>query len=116
VNKMGETRSTRRVWCLAVVAGREVSDSFAGLNAGISVNIGRTRKFENYEIVAITGEPLMYNLDASRSDLIRGSQIHDSTPSTIMTSSKNNMQLYNNNYLGTKLKSRWHPGLSGCLN
>jgi hypothetical protein len=37
VNKMGETRRTRRVWCFAVVGGREVSDSFAGLNAGMSV-------------------------------------------------------------------------------
>jgi hypothetical protein len=34
---MGEARSTRRVWCFVVVGGREVSDSLAGLNAGISV-------------------------------------------------------------------------------
>jgi hypothetical protein len=34
---MTEARNTRRIWCLAVVRGREGSDIFAGLNAGISV-------------------------------------------------------------------------------
>jgi hypothetical protein len=34
---MSEARNTRRVWCFAVVGGREASDIFAGLNAGISV-------------------------------------------------------------------------------
>jgi hypothetical protein len=32
-----EARNTRCVWCFAVVGGQEVSDIFAGLNAGISV-------------------------------------------------------------------------------
>jgi hypothetical protein len=36
-NEMSEARNTRRVWCFAVVGGREVSDIFAGLNVGISV-------------------------------------------------------------------------------
>jgi hypothetical protein len=33
---MSEAQNRRRVWCFAVVGGREVSDIFAGLHAGIS--------------------------------------------------------------------------------
>jgi hypothetical protein len=41
---MSEARNTRRVWCFAVVGGREMSDIFAGLNAGISVAWGQVEK------------------------------------------------------------------------
>jgi hypothetical protein len=37
VNKVCESRNTRRVWFFAVVRGRGVRGNFARLNAGISV-------------------------------------------------------------------------------